>query len=703
MDKRASAPFPDRLEQIMKRRGITQSELAEAVDASQSAVSQWLSGRKAPSPEKLRVVARVLKVTPQWLEGQGVAPIPARDERTATPPTTALQWWWRPEPPDKARDYGNPNVWTFKPDIPTLVREALQNIVDAGRDQKFHAVFRIIRLAGEDLDEFLKVLGWGNELLPHLEASAKNEQKLGKLLRYGLEQLDQTAELCLLVIEDHGTIGLVGDEFGTGNFAALCRNNLYSEKQTGTASGSFGLGKAVLWRTSLFSTVLFHSDLSTPTPGGPQYGRLIGRADLAWHNVASKGYAGPGWYGRPVTLEGAETVVSGWGDTDLAYALHLGRYSGRPGTSVLVVGFHDPSSDEPKDPRQLALEIEEAVADNFWPILASGRLSVTIETAEGHDIKSTTPVDPSARRPEFVDALEKHANDDVTEKLNQEGDVVRRRIQLRIPRRKAPTDPHADVMHEAVLLVRRAPDQGASRINHVAFFRGREMIIKYTDLKQLYMGSAPFHAVVLAGTAAGDSGSNRAAEVFLRTAELPAHSEWTSTPDLKTDYVAGGKRSLERFFEDVKQAIREIVRSDAADTPEGPQSLKELLRIDDPPPPPPEPIRITRLRGEPDDQGRWIVEATIRVRLDEQDRRAWRIQPVLIFTAETGGGSIVRWEKLEGLKDCSADGNRLVIPPDKREARFRGVSDVGSHPVPTAYSSVTVELRHPERISGAES
>jgi RNA polymerase primary sigma factor len=295
----------------------------------------------------------------------------------------------------------------------------------------------------------------------------------------------------------------------------------------------------------------------------------------------------------------------------------------------------------------------------------------------------------------------KHRNEDVTEKLLEEGDVVRKLVPLRIPRRRASTDPHGDVIHEAVLLIRRASEQTSTgRINQVAFFRGREMVIRYADLKQLYVGSVPFHAVVMAGSAAGSSPADRAAELFLRTAEPPAHSEWTSTPDLKTDYVTGGKRSLERFFEEVKAQIREIVRSETTGASEGPQALKELLRLDESTSAPPEPVRVTRVSGQPDDQGRWVAEATIRVRVDEHDKRGWRVQPVLIFNAETGGGRAVRWEKLEGLKDCKVDGNRLVIPEGKREARFRGISDLRSHPIPAKYSSVVVDLRNAERASG---
>jgi hypothetical protein len=72
-----------------------------------------------------------------------------------------------------------------------------------------------------------------------------------------------------LWIEDRGTTGLMGDERGSGNFAALCRDRLFSEKQRAESGGSFGLGKTVWWRFSHLSTVTFYSRIVE----GPHKGR----------------------------------------------------------------------------------------------------------------------------------------------------------------------------------------------------------------------------------------------------------------------------------------------------------------------------------------------------------------------------------------------------------------------------------------------
>ncbi len=502
-------------------------------------------------------------------------------------------------------------------------------------------------------------------------------------------------------MEDTGTIGLLGDEFGKGNFAALCRNNLDSDKQSGTAGGAFGLGKAVLWRVSRFATVLFGSHLSVPVEDR-WLARVFGRCDLPWHQISQKGhtqqFAGPGWFGAIEYDEHhSERAVSFWNNEALLQDLRLERSNHASGTSIAVVGFHDPSAEqEEDDPTGLADKIERAVADWFWPDLTEGRLSVRVEVWEGPKLEIGTDVSAAKHCPEFVEAYRKWKDDQTVERLIKEGDVVSRKVKLRIPPRVAePKNPGGE--HEAVVLIRRAGDNsGSDRLNQMAMFRGVRMVVEYRSLKGICIGALPFHAVLLCGEAVGSEAPDKMADRFLRTSEPPAHHEWGSTPDLQTEYKRGGVTAIRDMIEAAKSAIREAVRPSVEDRSDGPRSLKELLSIGDPPPPTDKP-RIIRPKAEIGSDGSWSVTAGIRVR---RGTDTWRVEPTVAFSQETGAGQAVAWRKLEAVENCTIEDGRLVIPPDTEEAKFRGETDPDTHPVDAVECSVTLVLRRAQREAG---
>lgn len=66
--------FGEKLRQARKRRGLTQRELAQAVDARHNSVSNWESGKNQPDPETIRRLCGVLEVDPNYFfEAQSLA------------------------------------------------------------------------------------------------------------------------------------------------------------------------------------------------------------------------------------------------------------------------------------------------------------------------------------------------------------------------------------------------------------------------------------------------------------------------------------------------------------------------------------------------------------------------------------------------------------------------------------------------------
>lgn len=615
--------------------------------------------------------------------------------------------WGFQKAPLERRDYGNANVWSFDPGLDVLVREVLQNSKDAAlsADKKVEVTFRIITLTGMDFHDFREALKW-DHLRPHLDASKNGKQKFNTLLRDGLEQLDGKDELLLLVIEDTGTTGLTGPERDDGHFAALCRNNLDSNKEgggAGGAGGAFGLGKAVLWRASRLSTVLFCSNLSKPEEGKAAY-RVLGRCELAWHKTAAEDYAGPGWFGR-AGEEGIKT--SYWENRTLAEDLYLSREG--TGTTTCVIGFHDASADAERKPVELAQDLVRAAAENFFPALVADKLGVRVEVYDsGQQYRDRKPafsqaVNPEAYVPAAVRMLKAYREDTAVEQLGEKKDeVAAREVVLTVPKRTA--DPkHTEQEHKAVLLItpadEDAPVTASEKPNQLAMFRGPGMVVQLKSLAGVCLGARPFHALLLCGrapefVAPGVSRANphadTNAETFLRTAEPPSHNQWTATPDLKAVYARGCKARLEAFLKAAAEAIRDLVRPTTKDSGDGPNSLKDLFRIGSEPGIKADQPRVVEQRGEVDSDGRWQVTARIRLKAR---KKAQRLTPAVYFLAETGTGTPVSWLSLKAEKGCEARGLSLIVPPDTREIRFAGVTDPKSHPIPAADSCVVVDIK----------
>lgn len=690
-----------RLSRAIEQANVTQSKLSELLGISQPAVSQWLSPRtkKTPSDDNLVAIARLTGANLEWLQTGVGSPRATDSNKEREAYREAATWAFRLAPSDGGRDYGNANVWSFDPTVAALVRDVLQNCKDAALSatQSVSVVFRIIRLAGEDLRAYQQVAQW-ESLERHLTASTNNGQKLGRLIQDGLEQIARDDELLLLTIEDSGTTGLIGPEKSSGKFTALCRNNLDSNKEgAGTKGGAFGLGKAVLWRASRLSTVMFCSHLSRPEEGRSQY-RIIGRCDLPWHEIAGQddaAFAGPGWFGK---RNDSTDVVSFWENETLAKDLYLGRQG--TGTTACVVGFHDASADEDRKPVDLARDLVHAAAEHFFPALVFGLLKVRVEVYENRaqyvDNRPSFGQDIGVEelQPQYSKMLRSYREGTTVEKIGENGEIAVRAVPMKVPRRTADKK-HGEFDHDAVLLVTAAGDEDHTNANKLAMFRGPGMVVQTETLTGLCLGARPFFALLLCGKApelaagsARDTQADAAADEFLRTAEPPSHNKWEGTPDLRATYAHGCISRLKEFLQRVKEAVRDVVRPDPKELGDGPQAMKELFRLGTEPIPQDRP-RVVWQSGRVED-GRWNVEARVRLKARKSPVR---LLPAVFFLAETGSGQPVKWARLEPVLGCSLDNEYLLVPADTREIRFRGATDPRTHPVPAAESCVVVDIR----------
>ncbi|MBW9205379.1 helix-turn-helix domain-containing protein [Mumia sp. zg.B17] len=694
--------FYERLELAMRSKRVAPGELARIVGVAPSAVSGWLGGKR-PSRKNLSELASALQVTAAWLEhGEGNPP-EVSQERLAEE-REPLFWWMRKQSPDGQRVLGDAASSSFDPNLTTIIREAAQNIRDARRtgEPTVAADFVLERLRGERLSAFLRTMRF-YELRPHLEAVAEGTGKQARVVRHALEGVD-AGELVVLRIEDLDGVGLVGGEYGAGNYSALVRNVMDTIKRDEGSAGSHGLGKSTIQRASAFGLLLFASNLSEAEPGtSKQDRRLVGRISLPWHEVPDRGeYAGPGWFGVPDPDPKREgTARSTYVSPPILEELRLSRPA-RTGTSILVVAAHDPSG-ETSDLVEMAREMSSAIALNFFAALVRQReappiLRATVKAvdilADGREkVLHEEEIDPAAEMKPLVDLIEKARQGQLVEEMQTAGDVVERHVALRVPRRLEHPE-HDELQHEAVLLVRQAADDEVDHAfaNTVVTMRGAFMRVTTLKPRGLGVGVRPFFAVLLAGEAAATGTDDRRAELFLRTAEPPSHNAWKVTTELGTSYrVRGVKTMLDDFERAVLRELKSVVTVPLREPSDGPQSLRELLRLKVPPQSTARPRVVAPVVGAPRSDGAWeLTEVTVQM---PPKSKGWTFTPVLRFVAETGAGTTVRWAELSASSGCELlDGGRLRVAPGVKTAKFRGVSDPASHPIAAESAVVAVDV-----------
>jgi RNA polymerase primary sigma factor len=164
------------------------------------------------------------------------------------------------------------------------------------------------------------------------------------------------------------------------------------------------------------------------------------------------------------------------------------------------------------------------------------------------------------------------------------------------------------------------------------------------------------------------------------------------TSDIGTNYQARGvKTMLENFERAVLRELRSVVTVPMREPSDGPQSLRELLRIKVPPEPTARPRVVAPVTGAPRDDGAWeLTEVTVQM---PPKSKGWTFLPVLRFAAETGAGTTVRWAEITPISGCVLlDGTRLQVAPGVKTAKFRGVSDPASHPIAAADAVAVVDV-----------
>ena len=675
----------------LRRRGMSQADLAERIGVTRAAVSAWITGRAQPRIEKIRAIEEVLGLS------SGAA-VSRQDPSTSI---DDLIWYHRPAHRDGGREFGNAAAFAFDADLGVLAREATQNSLDErlDPDEPVRVRYLLHELTGERLHDFLDVLRW-SEIEPHLEASARPDTKVGRVIADGLRDLRETGRLLLLRIDDYNASGLTGPDYDDGRFAAVVRRQLESRKEGPGVGGSYGLGKATLWASSRLGLVLINSTLSVPHQGRTER-RMIGRLELPWRRTVDGEWAGPSWFGEP-DPERDGAARSWWADEATAERLHMRRDSAAPGTGFLIVGAYDPSG-EAEDLESMHAALVKGLVQSFWGSMVSAadsrpmlEASVTAER-NGVVVVDEERIDPYRYEPARTRALRAFLDRTAVETLTSKDDVVQTYVPLQVPPSKG-AGRRPKVEHEAVLLV-TATDEDDEDANRLVCMRGNRMVVMKRSVTSLPLGAPRIQAVLLAGHAAGaDSPGADAAEHFLRTAEPPEHDDWTRTDDLTATYARGAATAIRNFRTAMMEEIRRRLRPAEEKNDDGPASLRELLSLE-PLSAPSNPgfPTVKHVDGTVDASGAWRVR--VEVRLPRRDD-PWLLSPTLRFATRSGPKPAAEWAELVPEKNCElTEAGCLRFAAGARTAVFRGVSDVSTHPVSARMAAADVELRRVKEAS----
>ncbi|MEV0009453.1 helix-turn-helix transcriptional regulator [Streptomyces sp. NPDC047973] len=681
----------------LKQSGLSQADLGERIGMTRAAVSAWITGRATPRAETIAKIADAL--------GTDLGTIHTRTADTMS--GLPVTWYHRPGYADGGRDFGNAAAFAFEADVEVLAREATQNSLDErlDRNQPVRVRYTLHELTGETLARFREEIRW-DELLPHYQAAASQEQKVGRVIAAGLRDMYERDRLVLLRVDDYNASGLTGDDYETGRFAAVVRRQLDSHKSVSGAGGSYGLGKATLWATSRLGLVLINSTLSEPHEGRTER-RLIGRLDLPWREVDGRPFAGPAWFGRPdPDADSTDVARSWWADEEKVARLHLTRESDEPGTSFLIVGAHDVASlvdpdlekngtEDDDSVHRMHKRLVQALGRNFWAAMTVGEtrrplLEASVRTLRnGAEIIEEERVDPRAEQPARTRALQAFLDGTTVERLTESGQVAMAAVTLDVP---PPTGRKEKVEHRAVLLVTEADDVG--KPNQVVMMRGNRMTVRTGRVGDLPVGTNPFHAVLLAGHAAGEEalGADEA-EAFLRTSEPPEHNKWGQTEELRMLYSPSAYRRIAKLTTDTNRAVRELVAVPRVKQSKGSERLRKKLTLGGKralrPVGPPALPTLEELDAFVDENGAWCVTGEVRIPSGGDDSR-----PALVAKLDVRSGPrpVLGWSDLVGVHNCEVVDGSIHFVPGARKATFRGTTDVSTHPVKAVFTGLIVEL-----------
>jgi hypothetical protein len=417
---------------------------------------------------------------------------------------TTPRWWSQPFPPTGAiasegirNQLGRPPV----DPLTVFVRETAQNSWDA-RLPGLETVYRLELTAVAAAHRPT----WERLLTP--PAAVQEHLGVGRAVR--------APNLTLLSVVDRSTKGLGGptraDQITDGrrDWVSFVLN-VGEKRDTAQGGGTYGYGKAVLYRLSRVGTILVYT--RTADGDGHLQSRLIGIAlGSSFDNrdrvdTANRPFTGRHWWGD-VQDDHVEPLVGDAAD-DTARALGLTPFDAdESGTTLVVI---DPDLDDFDDTDSAAAHLAETIAWHLWPIMLPERGTNRLVPDVIAGGRSFPVPDPARLYPlrMFVSAYRRLGTDTATV------------LESRSPRKRL-----GQFALERAVVVPMSPSSaslasGFAGIDgdphHVCLMRSPELVVRYHEGPTTASVNSVYAGVFRADDALDD--------VFA-AAEPPTHDHW---------------------------------------------------------------------------------------------------------------------------------------------------------------------------------
>lgn len=452
------------------------------------------------------------------------------------------RWWSQPFPPEGAitaegiaNQLGRPEV----DPLTVFVRETAQNSWDARLpEQSVRYGLHLDEVAPEYLAAWREMLSVG----------APGEANLG------LVSLLARDRIRLLAVTDRGTTGLDGplgaDEPATGRarWRAFV-NNVGDRRAAVSGGGTYGYGKAVLYRLSTIRTVIVHSRTRVE---GRQTTRLMGVA-LGESFVDPRGvpYTGRHWWGAPTG--GRVRALEDAAADETAERLGMPPFADEEtGTSVIVLE-PDFGDDAATATDELAAQhLADIIAWQLWPIMLERRGSERLVPSVSCGGLDMCVPDPMTYYPlnMFVGAYRALPGATAADVWCRQPKKLLGRLAVR----------------ERIVTPSRASGSRAAELagvagdpHHVCLMRQPELVVRYVE------GPAPFAAEkAYAGVFRADGDL----DAVFASSEPPTHDNWVP------DQLAGTARTFVRVtHRRIKEFLRDVAQPLSVPTTEGSLAL----------------------------------------------------------------------------------------------------------------------------------